>query len=155
MNTSNLWVVKTLTFYIKWLFIPTYVTEMSSLCLHRCGCHVNLPLQWSGLWNRSRRGGLGWLQMPGWSADSSCSCQRTRKDSTWGSALHGTTGRTTLWTVRLGQKTRYEEEHKETYRCVWHVLKDEKKTLEKGQRWRQKIQKKHWCLCWKNSLQQK
>lgn len=61
---------------------------------------VNLPLQWSGLWSRSRRGGLGWWPRPDWSAGSSCSCRHIQTGSTWGSALRGTTRRTILCKVR-------------------------------------------------------
>lgn len=79
-------------------------------CLHMCRHNANLPLQWSGQWSRSRRGGLGWWLRPGWSAGSSCSCRHTQTDSTWGSALHGTARRTTLCKKRWDRGGGWVEE---------------------------------------------
>lgn len=67
---------------------------------------VSSPSRWSVRWSRSRTGGPGWWLRPGWSANSSCFCQHTRTDSTWGSGLHGTTRRTT----RCGQRGKKRRE---------------------------------------------
>lgn len=111
-------------------------------CLHVCRHNVNLPLQWSGQWSRSRRGGLGWWLRPGWFAGSSCSCRHTQTDSTWGSALHGTARRTTL--CKKGWDRGRGEDNRLWGRGIRTECRRKMKGGKDGKR--QQIQKISFCL---------